>query len=85
MGCGASAGAKLPGGGAGEGDACEDVTCHERESTLRLEQKIAEARSDPARASESFRLQNERNARRKTGKLDGVRARTGYAGNIRAC
>jgi len=45
-----------------------------RESTILLEQRLDAAKEDP---EAYFKLQAERNARRKAGKVDGMRVETG--------
>eukprot|EP01043_Picozoa_sp_COSAG02_P010254 COSAG02_NODE_357_length_23913_cov_6.793483_2_plen_57_part_00 len=50
-----------------------------RASTIVLQQKIEAAKDDP---EQLYELQKERTARRKAGKLDGDRVKSGYVGNI---
>ena len=50
-----------------------------RASTIVLEKKIEAAKDDP---DQLYELQKERTARRKAGKLDGERVKTGIVGNI---
>lgn len=70
MGCGASSEAPPA-----TPEGCAQIDCHDaRESTVLLEQKIDGAKGDP---EAYFKLQAVRNQRRKEGKVDGMRVKTG--------